>query len=62
MQKQAWIQTDCEAGELIGKLNDLEDAGYMPWKLLSIEMQELQDPINLRQKIRILSHLKALKK
>ena len=62
MQKQTWIQTDTDEGSLIGTLNDLDDRGYMPWKLLRMEVEDTLDAINKRKVIRVLAHLKPQKK
>ncbi len=58
MNKPVWKSYDCDEASLINTLNRAEDDGYTPWKFLRIELEDPQDPVNLRKLVRVLARSK----
>jgi len=55
-KSERWREDTCDGQSLISKLNDLDDKGYMPWKLLPFEAQDPQVAVEFNRKMfRILS-------
>jgi hypothetical protein len=58
MNKPVWKSYDCDEASLISTLNRAEEDGYTPWKCFPIELEDRQDPVNLRKLTRVLARLK----
>jgi uncharacterized protein YpmS len=37
-----WIDVHCDENQLVTKLNDLADKGYMPWRVDTFDIQDAQ--------------------